>query len=324
VSDGSLVVGTALVNQQMAPAGFSDAGANWQDLGGPYDVTGTTLAVRLSDAANGYVIADAVRVERLGSLPAAGTAQVFDGTTAVPGGGSDSFGSTAPGSPVTRNFVVRNAGQAALTLTAVPAVPAGFTLVSSYAAGTVLATGQSAAFAVRFDAAASASGTVTLANNGAGNPFQFTVSGTVVSVAILDDSSGTGVTFSPAGAWTFYTGQGYNNNVHFAPAGTGGSVATWTFSGLTPGTYEVSATWSPDPNRATNAPYTVITGSSTTVTVNQTQSPASLPGGFTDLGVAWMDLGGPYTLTGSTLVVQLSNNANGYVIADAIRIKRLS
>jgi hypothetical protein len=35
-------------------------------LVGPYDITSNTLVVELSNAANGYVIADAVRIERIG------------------------------------------------------------------------------------------------------------------------------------------------------------------------------------------------------------------------------------------------------------------
>jgi hypothetical protein len=69
ILDGSTVLATVLVNQQQAPAGFTADGQSWQDLGGPYAVFGNTLVVRLSDLATPagyYVIADAVRVERLG------------------------------------------------------------------------------------------------------------------------------------------------------------------------------------------------------------------------------------------------------------------
>src|SRR5581483_77535 len=115
--------------------------------------------------------------------------------------------------------------------------------------------------------------------------------------------------------------QGFNGNVHYSPAGLGQATASWTFTGLTPGQYRVSATWTPSANRATNAPYTISDGGTTlaTVTVDQTKAPASL----TDLGATWQDLGGPYTVLGPTLTVRLSNAANGYVIADAIRLEYL-
>ena len=57
-------LGTFQVNQELAPADFSFNGAVWKDLGA-YSITGTTLVVRLTDLADEYVIADAVRIERL-------------------------------------------------------------------------------------------------------------------------------------------------------------------------------------------------------------------------------------------------------------------
>jgi trimeric autotransporter adhesin len=82
----------------------------------------------------------------------------------------------------------------------------------------------------------------------------------------------------------------------------------------------VAATWSPHKNRATDAPYTVFSGSTplTTVDVNQELAPND----FSDDGVNWEKLG-TFTITSNTLRVQLSNAANEYVIADAIRIERL-
>jgi hypothetical protein len=66
--DGSTVLATVDVNQELAPNDFTDAGVWWEDLGGPYNLTGTTLVVRLSDDANEFVIADAVRIVRVGDL----------------------------------------------------------------------------------------------------------------------------------------------------------------------------------------------------------------------------------------------------------------
>ena len=42
--------------------------------------------------------------------------------------------------------------------------------------------------------------------------------------------------------------------------GAGAGVASWTFEGVTPGWYRVSATWVHGPNRATNAQYRVLDG----------------------------------------------------------------
>ncbi len=72
VLDGSMELATVLVNQRQAPAGFLEGGVSWQDLGGPYDIAGGTLVVRLSDQASpsgSYLVGDALRVERIGDLP---------------------------------------------------------------------------------------------------------------------------------------------------------------------------------------------------------------------------------------------------------------
>ena len=106
---------------------------------------------------------------------------------------------------------------------------------------------------------------------------------------------------------------------YFTSTGTGSSTATWIFT-VTPGQFRVSTTWLAYSNRATNAPYTILDGSTSkgTILVNQQAAPS----GFSDQGGTWQDLG-TFTISGNQLVVQLTNNANGYVIADAVRIERI-
>ncbi|SIN79215.1 VCBS repeat-containing protein [Singulisphaera sp. GP187] len=70
ILDGATAVGTATVNQRLAPGDFSDSGASWRGLG-IYTVTGNSLSVRLTDLADGYVIADAMLLERVGNVPIA-------------------------------------------------------------------------------------------------------------------------------------------------------------------------------------------------------------------------------------------------------------
>jgi len=83
--------------------------------------------------------------------------------------------------------------------------------------------------------------------------------------------------------------------------------ATWA-PRLAPGLYVVSARWTAHPNRATDAKYTVTHASGQTVfTVNQ-----QLYGGI------WNLLGREFTLTADSTVT-LTDEANGYVIADAVR-----
>ena len=318
VLDGSTPRGTVPVNQVLAPSGFSDQGGTWQDLG-TYTINGSQLVVQLSNSANGYVIADAIRIQFEGAAP---TVQVQDGSTPIASGGSDSFGTTTVGSPVTRTFTVTNGGTQTLTLGAFGAMPAGFTLTQGFGS-TSLAPGASTTFQVSLSATAAASYSGTL-SFGTSDPdfstYSFTVSGTVQSVPttqIVDDSSSQG--FATTGSWLTAGDQGYDGTVDYAAAGTGSSVATWTFT-VTPGQYDVAATWTAYSNRATNAPYTVLDGSTPrgTVPINQVLAPS----GFTDQGGTWQDLG-TFTINGNQLVVQLSNNANGYVIADLVASIRI-
>jgi hypothetical protein len=203
IQDGNSVLATVRVSQKVAANDVSDAGTNWEYLGGPYNITSNTLVVTLSDAANGYVIADAVRVE----------------------------------------------------------------------------------------------------------PY------VVPPIQIIDNGD---AGFSKAGNWPFSSGQGYGGDVHYSALGSGSDVARWTFA-VTPGRYRVSASWFAHANRASNAPYTIFNGSTVLATVRVSQKVAA--NDFSDAGVSWEDLGGPYDITGNTLVVELSDAANGYVIADAVRIE---
>jgi hypothetical protein len=65
ILDGVNVVSTVAINQEQAPNDFHEASSFWEDLGGPYLITSNSLQVRLSDAANQIVVADAIRIERL-------------------------------------------------------------------------------------------------------------------------------------------------------------------------------------------------------------------------------------------------------------------
>jgi len=89
-----------------------------------------------------------------------------------------------------------------------------------------------------------------------------------------------------------------------APPGT----ATWTFSMPVGGTHDLYGWWTAFSNRASNAPYTVNYGAiSQTIRVNQRIN-----------GGQWNYIG-TFTFAGATSgAVVLGNDANGYVIADAI------
>ncbi|MBI3469319.1 MAG: hypothetical protein HY000_40465, partial [Planctomycetes bacterium] len=55
--------------QRQAPNDFTESGSSWEFIGDVFSITGSTLTVRLSNVgADGYVIADAIRIERVGDL----------------------------------------------------------------------------------------------------------------------------------------------------------------------------------------------------------------------------------------------------------------
>jgi hypothetical protein len=300
------------VNQKLAPAGVSGNNGTWQELG-VYEPTSGTLAVTLANNANGYVIADAVRIE---PVPAAGPAIMVQATGAANNGvigvllptlcgtvqTTMSFGTVAAGSASQETFTVFNGGGGTLTVSSV-SVPAGYTFVAGFGfsgsgAATVLP-GDSAQFVLQesTSAAGTLGGTVTLATNDvvtlAGSAlsgsFSFPVTGTVIPGLIADDSAGAAGGFTTTGTWSKWASQPSYYDGDDLQAASAGATATWTFSNLTPGsTYQVYVTWPAQSNRANDVPYTVAVGSGvTSLSVNQKIAPSTSIAGSGPSGGAW-------------------------------------
>ena len=133
--------------------------------------------------------------------------------------------------------------------------------------------------------------------------------------------------------------EGYRGDERYAAPGDGRQHATWTFDGVTPGWYSVAVTWVPGANRARDAQYSVLDGSTPAFSTNDPANltPADVaeikqrvaPIGFRDAGTAWQNLSDDqqqllyFQVTSHTLVVRLSNQADSFVMADAVRIERL-
>ncbi len=262
--------------------------------------------------------------------------QVQDGAVVVPLGGTVDFGTAAAGAAASKTFTVTNTGTAPLNVAEAIAVPPGFTLMASFPGvptsalptnvpAYTIAPSASATFTVALNSATAGvfAGSVSFQNDVAGkSPFTFQVTGKVLpppSERIVDDADpGFGVV---SGSWFLgFVGQGWQNTVGFAAAGDGSSVVAWTFPNLQPGQYRVSTTWYPYSNRATNAPYTVLDGSTALGTTRLNQQ--LTPNDFGEGGSGWKDVG-VFTLAGNTLTVRLSNDADQYVIADAVRVERV-
>lgn len=135
-------------------------------------------------------------------------------------------------------------------------------------------------------------------------------------VQVEDDG---GVAFSRSGTWKQWSKGGHQGDVVFAAAGNGERQASWRFD-VHPGTYSVAATWLAHPNRATDAPFVVYDGANVVHSLDVNQQ--LWPNGRSVGGSSWQEIGTVETTTGN-LRVALSNDANGYVIADAIRITQI-
>jgi hypothetical protein len=112
--------------------------------------------------------------------------------------------------------------------------------------------------------------------------------------------------------WTYTFASGaYNQDHAYHAAGTGSCTATWTPDLAAAETYNVYAWWRASANRATDTPYTIYyDGGSVTVDVNQEIN-----------GSQWNLLGTFPFAVGTSGYVVLSDDANEYVIADAIKFE---
>ncbi|MHC4178455.1 MAG: beta-propeller domain-containing protein [Planctomycetota bacterium] len=133
-------------------------------------------------------------------------------------------------------------------------------------------------------------------------------------IRIIDDED---AGFRRDGNWGYHPDQGFADGMHYRRAGSGEDVASWTFW-VEPGRYHVAATWPEYVNRASNAPFTVLDGSTPLATVRLDQD--SAPDDFMEGQIGWESLG-VFDVTGNCLVVTLSDDADEYVIADAVLIQ---
>lgn len=352
-SDGSTILGTFLKNQEQEPDDFEESGSNWERLG-VVRVTGTTVTVELSNAADGYVIADAVRIIETMEMPS--NVVIIDdgdpGFSTTAGWNRSAIGEGRL-NDVRTNFSGDGSEVATWTFTGL--TPGNYRVAATWSTHANRAT--NAPYRILDGATGDALETVLI--NQELEPDDFTdqgsnweelavvtITGSVLIVELSDfanqyviadavriepttmtslpvgtiiDNSDPG--FSTEGSWNLSPiVEGHAGTVRTSPRGDGSNIARWTFTGLVAGDYRVSVTWSTHANRATNAPYTIFDGiggpSLGTVEVNQELAPDD----FTTFGSPWEDLL-TVSITDNELVVELTNAANEYVIADAVRIQ---
>ena len=143
----------------------------------------------------------------------------------------------------------------------------------------------------------------------------------LLSVTVLDNQDAAYVE-SGANWQSANDTDAYQDNFRCHSQGTGQNRASWTCDGLDPDKqYQVFVTWPAGTDRATNSPFTIFDDNSALATVQLNQQTA--PADVRIAGQAWESVG-VYDATSGTLVVQLSDNANGKVIADAVRVVEVS
>jgi hypothetical protein len=251
--------------------------------------------------------------------------------------GTASFGTTTVGTAVSRTFTVTNVGSSTLSLTSLSStsMPAGFSLVSNLTDLTLTA-GQSTSFTVRFSAtsAGSFAGQLALRSNDANEAafdLRLTASATTTTTQPTPTSTATTLLkrtldngaagFTKSGTWSTITGRGVASDMNTAARGTGTNHATWSFTSIPNGKYQVYGSWLGASTNASNAPFTLYNGSTPVSTVRASQRVSA--SGTTADGASWKLLG-TVTVTGGRLNVRLSNQADGSVVADAIRIVQIA
>ncbi len=283
-----------------------------------------------------------------GTVPLAGTTSGSTTTSGAPeitvavngsqvaDGGQVNFGTTTVGTSVSRTITISNSGTKTLTLTRPSSVPAGYSIASNLGL-TSLSPGQSTSLTIRLNAtsAGSFAGRVVVASNDANEgQYDLNLSGAVRSATTTTTTTTTSTSstkrildngqsgYTGSGAWSTRTGSGRDSDLQTVGRASSGTTATarWNFSSLPAGSYRVWMTWTGGSGNASNAPISFYDGSRLVRTVTVDQRAAA--SGFTADGSNWK-LITTLSISGSQLAVQLGNNANGSVIADAVRIERV-
>jgi len=151
----------------------------------------------------------------------------------------------------------------------------------------------------------------------------YTVNSDAGAMTVTTDQQQNGGVWNLLGTYSFTVGQGYNINltdhadgyviadaIMVSPVSAEPNRFSWNLTIPVTGQYGVYGRWAAHPNRATNATYTIFhDGGETPVTVNQQTN-----------GAKWNLLGTFSFLQGGAYHVDLTDQADGYVIADGIRL----
>lgn len=143
------------------------------------------------------------------------------------------------------------------------------------------------------------------------------VAGPDSTPSVIDDGD---LNYAEAGTWApSFNSAAQDDEQRIRSKGTGAGTASWTFAGLTSGYYRVLTTWQVRSDGVSDAPYTILDGttSQALLRVNQKIAPA-----YEQSGGQWWENLGVVNITSGTLDVKLTDAATDgtKVIADAVRI----
>ena len=190
--DGNTRLRQVRVNQRLAPSGESGSGLRWHSLG-TVTISGGSLRVTMTNAANGLVVADAVRVVREVPRPEMG---MRGGTTEITAGDSTpgrsdgtDFGLVlVGGGSGEAAFTITNSGTGPLTLTGSPQVQITGSHASDFSVAaqpsSPVAVGATTTFRVTFNPSATgvrAARIVILNDDPDESPYEFAIQGTGVA-----------------------------------------------------------------------------------------------------------------------------------------------
>nr|MCS5702260.1 choice-of-anchor D domain-containing protein [Acidobacteriota bacterium] len=324
VQDPSGTLAEVSINQTQLPNDFAAQGSNWETLATVDSLDGELEVLLKNQGDKRWFIADAVRIEKVGDVVLAPEIDVKLGATSLTDNVTVDLGSTLVGSPVTHTFTVENTGTSDMSLTLIDGsgLPAGLTLASNIGV-TTLPRNQSTTFAVTVTAESvgTLNATLQLVNDdGDENPFDIPLTVEVAAAPQFQVIDNGDAGFTATSGFSFYGLSGRDGDLHYADVG-GNDTASWKFTNLVVGKYQVAATWTVASSRPTNAPFTVQDPSGTLaeVSVNQTQ----LPNDFDAQGSTWETLATVDSLDGELEVLLKNQGDKRWFIADAIRIEKV-
>ena len=214
-------------------------------------------------------------------------------------------------------FTVVNRAEQPLELAGRLTLPTGFELRSQLP-DEALATGESAEIEIALAAGLPGvySGDLEFAFATSSQPCRFAIRGSVVDQWTIDnDSPGAAL----EGTWDLYQNVGADGDARQSWPQYGPAEAIYRFTNLVAGDYQVALTWTPHTLRATNAVATIYDGPHLIGTIVSDQS--QLAANLDPDGNRWTESPLRFSITTGALVVRISNQGDGAVFADAVRVR---